>query len=305
MKYPLHNLNEDDFENLINLLCREVLGTGVISFSKGSDGGKDGKFNGTANNYPDKQHPWTGKFIIQTKHTSKENASCSDSEFKRIVHKEIPKVVKLKEKGEVDYYLLFTNRKRSGNNTTEEEIKAETTVETRLIAEEQIQDYLQQYPNVASATKLNRLLMPLEFDEEDIKEVVLAIRNAIKSSSSGASSEEDFIKIDLERKNEINNLSNEYFNGSIKPNFENFGSIESFLKDPINAEIREVYDDIIDELRAQISINRKDYTSFQEIIEDIYKKVTYMYKDELKRNKKLVRMLLHYMYCGCDIGKKE
>lgn len=305
MKYPLHNLNEDDFENLINLLCREVLGTGVISFSKGSDGGKDGKFNGTANNYPDKQHPWTGKFIIQTKHTSKENASCSDSEFKRIVHKEIPKVVKLKEKGEVDYYLLFTNRKRSGNNTTEEEIKAETTVETRLIAEEQIQDYLQQYPNVASATKLNRLLMPLEFDEEDIKEVVLAIRNAIKSSSSDASSEEDFIKIDLERKNEINNLSNEYFNGSIKPNFENFGSIESFLKDPINAEIREVYDDIIDELRAQISINRKDYTSFQEIIEDIYKKVTHVYKDELKRNKKLVRMLLHYMYCGCDIGKKE
>lgn len=305
MKYPLHNLNEDDFENLINLLCREVLGTGVISFSKGSDGGKDGKFNGTANNYPDKQHPWTGKFIIQTKHTSKENASCSDSEFKRIVHKEIPKVVKLKEKGEVDYYLLFTNRKRSGNNTTEEEIKAETTVETRLIAEEQIQDYLQQYPNVASATKLNRLLMPLEFDEEDIKEVVLAIRNAIKSSSSDASSEEDFIKIDLERKNEINNLSNEYFNGSIKPNFENFGSIESFLKDPINAEIREVYDDIIDELRAQISINRKDYTSFQEIIEDIYKKVIHVYKDELKRNKKLVRMLLHYMYCGCDIGKKE
>lgn len=305
MKYPLHNLNEDDFENLINLLCREVLGTGVISFSKGSDGGKDGKFNGTANNYPDKQHPWTGKFIIQTKHTSKENASCSDSEFKRIVHKEIPKVVKLKEKGEVDYYLLFTNRKRSGNNTTEEEIKAETTVETRLIAEEQIQDYLQQYPNVASATKLNRLLMPLEFDEEDIKEVVLAIRNAIKSSSSGASSEEDFIKIDLERKNEINNLSNEYFNGSIKPNFENFGSIESFLKDPINTEIREVYDDIIDELRAQISINRKDYTSFQEIIEDICKKVTYVYKDELKRNKRLVRMLLHYMYCGCDIGKKE
>lgn len=305
MKYPLHNLNEDDFENLINLLCREVLGTGVISFSKGSGGGKDGKFNGTANNYPDKQHPWTGKFIIQTKHTSKENASCSDSEFKRIVHKEIPKVVKLKEKGEVDYYLLFTNRKRSGNNTTEEEIKAETTVETRLIAEEQIQDYLQQYPNVASATKLNRLLMPLEFDEEDIKEVVLAIRNAIKSSSSGASSEEDFIKIDLERKNEINNLSNEYFNGSIKPNFENFGSIESFLKDPINTEIREVYDDIIDELRAQISINRKDYTSFQEIIEDICKKVTYVYKDELKRNKRLVRMLLHYMYCGCDIGKKE
>ena len=305
MKYPLHNLNEDDFENLINLLCREVLGTGVISFSKGSDGGKDGKFNGTANNYPDKQHPWMGKFIIQTKHTSKENASCSDREFKKIVQKEIPKVIKLKEKGEIDYYLLFTNRKRSGNNTTEEDIKAETTVETSLIAEEQIQDYLQQYPNVASVTKLNRLLMPLEFDEEDIKEVVLAISYTIKSSSSGTSSEEDFIKIDLERKNKINDLSSEYFNGSIKPNFENFGNIESFFKDPINVEIREVYDDIIDELRAQISINRNDYPSFQEIIEDICKKVTHVYKDELKGNKKLVRMLLHYMYCGCDIGKKE
>ena len=42
MDYRLELLSEDNFENLINRICQEVLGTGVISFSKGKDGGRDG-----------------------------------------------------------------------------------------------------------------------------------------------------------------------------------------------------------------------------------------------------------------------
>lgn len=43
---------------------------GVVSFTPGKDGGKDGKFTGQANKYPSEVKFWNGKFIIQAKHTS-------------------------------------------------------------------------------------------------------------------------------------------------------------------------------------------------------------------------------------------
>ena len=41
LKYPLHNMNDDDFEKLSALICEKILGTGTIVFSKGKDGGRD------------------------------------------------------------------------------------------------------------------------------------------------------------------------------------------------------------------------------------------------------------------------
>ena len=119
MDYRMENLSEDDFENLVNTLCQKILGTGTVSFSKGKDGGRDGRFNGTANDYPSKSKPWSGQFIIQAKHTSDYKASCSDKAFfgykTCIVNKEVEKVQKLKANGEIDNYLLFTNRKETGS----------------------------------------------------------------------------------------------------------------------------------------------------------------------------------------------
>ena len=115
MDYKLENLSEDDFEKLVNILCQDILGMGTVSFTKGRDGGRDGRFNGTANSYPSKTSPWSGKFIIQAKHTEDYKASCSDNTFfenqTSIINKEIDKIKDLKTKNEIDNYLLFTNRK--------------------------------------------------------------------------------------------------------------------------------------------------------------------------------------------------
>lgn len=45
-KYPLYDLDDKEFENLTTLLCRKILGEGVIPFAQGTDGGRDAKFNG-------------------------------------------------------------------------------------------------------------------------------------------------------------------------------------------------------------------------------------------------------------------
>lgn len=111
MDYRLELLDEDAFESLANTICQDVLGTGVISFSSGKDGGRDGKFTGTAQNYPSTKDSWTGKFIIQSKHTSNSQASCSDKEFEKLIDLEIPKLKKLKDDGDqiIIYCLLIVN----------------------------------------------------------------------------------------------------------------------------------------------------------------------------------------------------
>src|SRR5690606_27840310 len=102
------------FEKLVNTICQKILGTGVISFSQGKDGGRDGVFTGTATDYPSHTQPWQGKFIIQAKHSASSVASCSDAGFQRTIADEFIKLKKLRKSGDADCYLLFTNRKYSG-----------------------------------------------------------------------------------------------------------------------------------------------------------------------------------------------
>lgn len=304
IKYPLNYQNEDDFENLVTLICKKILGEGVIPFTKGRDGGKDGRFTGTANCFPSENDPWKGNIIIQAKHTEKIQASCSDSDFNKIIGDEIDKIKNLKSKGEIDYYLLFTNRKLTGgaDSIIVKRIKDETGIENNLIAEEKIQQYLIQFPDVVKMAGLNKLLMPLEFDDSDIRDVVLAIKDALKAKDVRPII--DFSKPELTKKNELNNLSEDYFSNVIQSEFADFSRIESFLSDPINEEVKEGYEDAISDLNAKITIHRDKYGGFEEIIDDVYDKVIGQSGDSLKGNKRLVRTLLHYMYCKCDIGKK-
>ena len=108
MHYKLENLSEDDFEKLVNMLCEQKLGTGTVSFAKGPDGGRDGRFRGVANRYPSEKSSWKGQFIIQAKHTTDYNASCSDNDFfsnqSSLINREILKIKELQVKNEIDNY---------------------------------------------------------------------------------------------------------------------------------------------------------------------------------------------------------
>jgi hypothetical protein len=113
-RYRLYELNDEQFERLVIQICIQVLGTGTFSFALGKDGGRDGRFTGTAQSFPSRNDPLTGKFVIQAKHTRNAAASCSDSEFTQIVKKEVKRIVALVKNGELEHYLLFTNRRLTG-----------------------------------------------------------------------------------------------------------------------------------------------------------------------------------------------
>lgn len=307
MRYPLHDMNCDDFENLVILICSHILGSATIPFAKGKDGGKDGKFVGRANRIPSEAKPWEGKIIIQAKHTIKVNASCSDAEFDRIVHREvIPAVKKMKDAADIDFYLLFTNRKLTGikDGVIERQIIDNTKVTSILIGEERIQMYLSEYPDVVRETGLNCLLLPFDFDESDLRDVISTLHKEFKEGNS-IPDEAKFDYPGLDRKNELNQLGKEYFDNVMKTSMDDFSKIRNFLMDPINQDWAALYDDAVSELNAKIMWKRSQFYEFEQVIETCYDNMVKNGADALKGKKKLLRILLHYMYCNCDIGIKE
>lgn len=307
MRYPLYYLNCDEFENLVILICNHILGSATIPFAKGKDGGKDGKFIGKANKIPSESAPWEGKIIIQAKHTEKINASCSESSFNRILENEVITAIEsLKSCDEIDYYILFTNRSLTGIKDSEisKKINDATGIPTILVAEEKIQMYLEEYPDVVRTAKLNRLLLPFEFDESDLREIIILLQKQIKENTKPIV-RAGLEYVGLDKKNDLNKLSKNYFDDVIKRSLEDFDKIRAFLSDSINQDIEEIYADAASELNAKIALKRNQFYEFEQILEICYNNVIRDNADILKGKKRLVRTLLHYMYCNCDIGIKE
>ncbi|MBW4447374.1 MAG: hypothetical protein KME38_11035 [Spirirestis rafaelensis WJT71-NPBG6] len=64
--YDLTQLDPNTFEHLVNHLALRALGLGLTGFSPGSDGGRDGYFEGEAP-YPSEIDRWSGCWYLQSK----------------------------------------------------------------------------------------------------------------------------------------------------------------------------------------------------------------------------------------------
>jgi hypothetical protein len=283
------------------------LGTGTINFSTGADGGRDGTFTGKAENFPSKASPWEGKFIIQAKHTEKPTAKCSDYDFERKLKNEVNnRLETLVDNNELDYYLVFTNRKLSGiaDAKISDFIDTNVEVENRVIGDERIQLWLKEYPDIGKALNLNKLFLPLEFYEKDLQEIIIKFSEMKKELGDTARRDHDQLKyIDKTRKNELNKLGKDYFDFMRKNSLAYFNSIQMFLKDPINKNYREYYENTVSDLQAKILIKRDEFFQFETILEDLYDYVL-QNSPELKDKRRVIRVFLHYMYFNCDIGVK-
>jgi hypothetical protein len=307
MNYPLYELTWQEFEDVVISICEDILGIGTIKFAYGMDGGRDAKFSGTANNFPSFASPWSGKFIIQAKHTTKANASCSDNDFKTILNDEIKSITKLQEADKLNNYLIFTNRKLTGiqDPKIEDLINEELSVKNQVIGEERIQKYLKDYPVIVTKHNLNRLLLPLQFYEEDLKDIILSFSNTDFSGEELQKIKRKNDKITIEEKNRLNKMSKIYFNNSFKKSIKEFNEIEKFFKSPKNRKLTKQYDNTIDDIQAKIIIKRAEYSTFEEILEYLYDYMLNAHELVLKNDRRLIRVFFHYMYFHCDIGVME
>ncbi|MCS4065484.1 NACHT domain-containing NTPase [Pseudomonas putida] len=114
ISYDLTQLDPNSFENMVNYLSMKVLGSGSTGFAPGSDGGRDGYFEGEAT-YPSERTRWSGVWYIQSKfhkpHLSKDSQKWLISQ----VQQEISSFQKHSSSRVIpDIWILATNIEPSG-----------------------------------------------------------------------------------------------------------------------------------------------------------------------------------------------
>ncbi len=324
MDYRLENLSEDDFEQLVNILCQKVFGTGTVAFTKGRDGGRDGRFIGTANNYPSSSKPWSGKFIIQAKHTTDYQASCSDNHFfgnkTSIINGEIANIKALVQNREVDNYLIFTNRKETESREKAiQYIKDKTDLTNAdIIGKDTIHSWLRQYEDIAKAFKLGLYALPFEFYDKDIRDVIIIFHESLpkiqykplqKIELSPINTKNEINNIErppIDVKNEINNLDAAYYNNILLSDLNLYEKqILDFLQNPINEQFAQYYNETSVELKRIIEINRSQFGDFKQIFGFLTKYLIEKEPEKLKKYRNTIPAFFHFMYYNCDIGRNK
>lgn len=314
MKYAYENLGDDQFEELVVLLCRRLLGMGAQGFATGPDGGRDAKFVGTAQLIPSTTAPWKGTVIVQAKHTNGHNRSFSEGDFfsakseNTVVGKEVPRIKKLRQARQLDHYMIFANRRLTGG--------AESVIRTHiakacglseesimLCGLEQIEGWLKDFADIPDKAKLDPLDSPLVVSPDELSEIVEALAREIDSAAKALDTPPT-PRTPYEKKNEINNMSAEYATAQRRLYLKDTAQIKTFLAAPENDELLRKYESAIEEFQLKIIAKREDYQSFDDVMNYLIDLL--LARDPLLRaNKRLTRVMLFYMYWNCDIGKGD
>jgi hypothetical protein len=277
---------------------------GTIAFSLGKDGGRDARFNGTAQRFPSDAKPASGKFVVQAKHTSRPGASCSDSSFKTILKNEMPSIRKLAKSGDLELYLLFTNRDLTGgaeNSIVKGLAKVRGVQKAWVLGNDSIRQRLDMHPDVWTSMGLDRYEVPFRISPAEIVEVVVEFHRAVTDGGSSFNSALNFNFVGKAAKNRINRLSTSYYEYLQRDSLPHFHRIKSFLEDPRNERFKALYHDSADELKQKIVTFKGDFGSFDEVLTHI-RDLIVNGETKLAGKKRLVSVFLHYMYCNCDIG---
>ncbi|MER2472268.1 ABC-three component system protein [Photorhabdus laumondii] len=314
MKYAYEDLGDDQFEQLIVFLCQELHGIAVQGFSKGPDGGRDAKFIGTSALYPSISAPWSGTIIIQAKHTNGYNKLFSEPDFynpdgnSSVLSKEIVRIKKLQNAKQLDHYMLFSNRRLAGN--AESEIRSYLAKECDipessicLCGIELLETWLKSFPKVAGRAALDPVDSPLIVSPDDLSDVVYALAAQQKK---GLSTKDDppTPRIPYSQKNQINNMSNEYAEILRRRYLKETAQIKAFLAAPENAEIMQLYENVVEEFQLKIIAKRKEYQNFDSVMNYLFD-LLFGRDPVLKKHRRLTKIMLFYMYWNCDIGSEE
>lgn len=305
--YRLHELTWQEFEALCSGICIEWLGEGFTPFADGIDGGRDGKFVGTANCFPDVNQPISGSVAIQAKHSATPGASCTDSDFKTKMKAENKKVKRLVDEGICEHYLLFTNRRYSGGTDEElyKSLMASGVTSAHIIGNERLKLALDSNAPLRNTLPNRYDDQPFTFNEQDITAVVEAFHTATSTGAvSDFHSAQDFEKTPLSEKNELNNLSKKYYEHVIRPDsMPHFNKIRKFLENPRNKGFADLYHDAADELKRKLIVEGDSFDSFDKALTFVIERVQHS-DERLSGKRRLASVFVHYMYADCDIGLK-
>jgi len=299
------------FEKLVVAVCQNILGIGVQGFSTGPDGGRDARFIGKANSFPSETASIEGKVIVQAKHTEGIAERFSDSDFSgdsasSILSKEIPRIRQLHHQGEIDHYILFSNRRlgAEANKYIVDRIEKETNVKNaHMVGIDDLDRYIKSYPQVLGIADLDPMDMPLRVSSDDFADIIVALFKQQVIIRTATPPADKILRVRFDSKNIINGLSKDYAEVILRNYLKYFGNIKKFLESPDNDEMLEKYGEVAAEFNLRIIEHRKEHQTFDQLLN--YLLYILMNRDsDLRSHKKLTRVMLFYMYWNCDIGNE-
>lgn len=314
MKFAYEDLSPEQFEKLVTLICTRLLGIGVQGFATGPDGGRDAKFVGTAEVFPSRAVPWAGTTIIQAKHTNGYNKHFSETDFfstsgsSNVIAEELPRIKRLRDSKELDHYLLFANRRLTGN--AESAIRAHICKEcgiplpsVYLCGVEQLEMWLKQFHDVPQMSGIEPVDSPLIVSSDDLADVVEKLAGHMETVRT-AFDTPPTPRTPYDTKNRLNNMTPDYAREQRRRYLKETAQIQRFLAAPENMALTRRYESVVEEFQLKITAKRKDYQAFDDVM-NYLADLLFSRDPVLRQNKRLTRAMLFYMYWHCDIGKNE
>jgi|SRR5665648_117969 len=217
MGYPFEDLSAGQFEAFVVQAARLKLGKGVQGFADGVDGGRDARFEGTADGFPSYADPWSGITIIQAKHTNG-YGHFSDPDFSgngdtSVISKEIDRAKKLVAQG-MQNYMVYSNRRLTAgaNEAILDRLSSELGLARKCIhlcGIESLDEALREEPRIPHLAGMSPFDGPLIVSSRDLAEVVEAVAASVEAVADGRLAP-PVPRTRLVEKNELNALSEEY-----------------------------------------------------------------------------------------------
>jgi hypothetical protein len=205
--------------------------------------------------------------------------------------------------------MLFSNRRLAGN--AESEIRAHISKECGipesslyLCGVEQIELFLKVYHDIPALADLDPIDSPLLVSPDDLAEVVQALARQRDDIFAVIDSDAPVERTSYAQKNQINNMTASYATALRRQFLKETRQIDTFLASPENRDLLELYQSVTEEFQLKIIAKRKDYQTFDEVME--YLLDLLFGRDPVLRqrnHKRLTRVMLFYMYWSCDIGE--
>jgi hypothetical protein len=140
---------------------------------------------------------------------------------------------------------------------------------------------------------------------QDIAKVLEAFSNQnpslVKSISTSIKSIQ---RTEFPEKNEINKLSEGYIKLIQQESLPFFEQFSNFLEKFENRNFKRIYYNITNDLQKIILVKRNDFEEFDQIFQTIEKTCSEQVPSLLSE-RRILQILLHFMYFQCDIGENK
>jgi hypothetical protein len=179
-----------------------------------------------------------------------------------------------------------------------------TLCSTGKITVEEQKEYKKRLANVVFTDEDFNGNGPIRFNWNDLQEIITSLHETVKKFSPNTNGKYDFTYLDLEQKNALNGLGGDYFSVMRNEHEPYFGIIDEFLRSPASIKILDSYLEIVEELRAKIAADQRKFGQFEKMLIEFMDAAIQNMPSHLSIKRKVLHILISFMYFNCDIGRK-